>query len=91
MNTATMIATKPEIRRKSLNMTASRMPPTMHRRDCCASAPTISATTSASRMGARMEPGPDTLLDSRLLPKSSTSSSATMSTGNTSPSAMLWR
>ena len=86
-----MIAAKPEMRRKSLNITASRMPPTMHRRDCCASAPTTSATTSASRMGARMEPGPLTLEATRFPPSSSTSSSATISAGNISPSSMPCR
>ena len=53
-----MIVTKPATRPKSLNMTALRMPPTMHIRLRWQSAPTTRPATSASPHAACMLPGP---------------------------------
>ena len=56
--TVRMIVTKPATRPKSLNMTALRMPPTMHIRLRWQSAPTTRPATSARPHAACMLPGP---------------------------------
>ena len=52
------MTTKPERRLKSLNITASRIPPTMQSLDFWAQAPTITATIRETTQGAYFEPGP---------------------------------
>ena len=51
------MAMKAEMSRKSLNMTASRIPPTMHRRVRCANAPTIKPAIRLTATAACFAPG----------------------------------
>ena len=89
--TVTMMARKAEMSRKSRNITASRMPPTMHSRERWARTPTTAATISASSSGACWEPGPLLLKMIKLGATATSTSRAAIKAGKASPSAMDWR